>query len=179
MNARHALGRHRALTVPPWIDRRRVARDKSVAVRHRWRGVQLTGFIGPGISLEAEEVCQAVTGVEARRPWTDVDLWEFFLSLPAEQKFPDLRQKALVRNLLRGRVPDEILDRKDKTVFDAAALAQVDYATLRRYLVGPQHRLAGVDYDQLATRLDSERLSVVELGWARNLATAHAFLAQW
>ena len=52
-----------------------------------------------------------------------------------------------------------------------AALAQVDYATLRRYLVAPQHRLAGVDYDQLATRLDSERLSVVELGWARNLAT--------
>jgi asparagine synthase (glutamine-hydrolysing) len=179
MNARHALGRHRALTVPPWIDRRRVARDKSVSVRERWRRVQLTGFIGPGISLEAEEVCQAVTGVEARRPWTDVDLWEFFLSLPAEQKFPDLRQKALVRNLLRGRVPDEILDRKDKTVFDAAALAQVDYATLRRYLVAPPHRLAGVDYDLLARRLDSGRLSVVELGWARNLATAHAFLAQW
>jgi asparagine synthase (glutamine-hydrolysing) len=179
MNARHALGRHRALTVPPWIDRRRVARDKSVSVRERWRRVQLTGFIGPGISLEAEEVCQAVTGVEARRPWTDVDLWEFFLSLSAEQKFPELRQKALVRKLLRGRVPDEILDRKDKTVFDAAALAQVDYATLRRYLVAPPHRLAGVDYDLLATRLDSERLSVVELGWARNLATAHAFLAQW
>ena len=133
----------------------------------------------PGISLEAEEVCQAVSGVEARRPWTDVDLWEFFLSLPAEQKFPDASQKGLVRDLLRGRVPNEILDRQDKTVFDAAALAQVDYATLRQYLVSPAHRIAGVDYERLATRLDSERLSVVELGWARNLATAHAFLAQW
>ena len=179
MNARRAFGSYRASTVPTWVDRRRVARDKSGSVRERWRGVQLTGFIGPGISLEAEEVCQAVTGVEARRPWTDVDLWEFFLSLPAEQKFPDLRQKGLVRNLLRGRVPDEILDRQDKTVFDAAGLARVDYATLRRYLVSPRHRLPGVDYELLATRLDSERLSVVELGWARNLATAHAFLAQW
>jgi asparagine synthase (glutamine-hydrolysing) len=179
MRLRHSFGARRASTVPAWIDRRRVARNKSASVRGRWSRIQLTGFIGPGIALEAEEVCQAVSGVDARRPWTDIDLWEFFLSLPAEQKFPDLRPKGLVRDLLRGRVPDEILDRTDKTVFDAAGLAEVDYATLRRYLRTPTHRLRGVDYDRLATVLDGERVSVVELGWLRNLATAHAFLAQW
>jgi asparagine synthetase B (glutamine-hydrolysing) len=179
MSLRHSFGARRASTVPAWIDRRRVAKDKTASVRARWSRIQLTGFIGPGISLEAEEVCQAVSGVDARRPWTDIDLWEFFLSLPAEQKFPDLRQKGLVRSLLRGRVPDAILDRTDKTVFDAAGQAQVDYATMRHYLRSPTHRLPGVDYDRLAQLLDAERMTVVELGWARNLANAHAFLAQW
>jgi hypothetical protein len=150
-----------------------------VPVRERWRSLQLSGFIGPGISLEAEEVTQAVTGVRSRRPWTDIDLWELFLSLPAEQKFPDLRPKGLVRDLLKSRLPAFILDRKDKTVFDEAALARLDYATLRRLLVNPEHRLAGVDYSQLADRIASENFGVVDYAWAANLANVHAFLAQW
>jgi asparagine synthetase B (glutamine-hydrolysing) len=178
MAARNKFGT-RPSTTPPWIDRRRVAVDASVSPRQRWRRLQLTGFIGPGISLEAEEVCQAVTGVRSRKPWTDIDLWEFFLSLPAEQKFPDHRPKGLVRELLRGRVPDMILDREDKTLFDEAGLAEIDYAKLRHYLVRPRHRLGGVDYERLVTRLDAENLSVIEYGWARNLANAHAFLNQW
>ena len=47
----------------------------------------------------------------------DIDLWEFFLSLPAGIKFPDYRMKGFVRNALRGDVPDEI-DRRDKTYAD-------------------------------------------------------------
>jgi len=84
-----------------------------------------------------------------------------------------------VRTLLRGRVPDEILDRKGKTLFDEAGLAEIDYATLRRYLVDPGHRLPGVDYEQLRQRLDAQNLGTIDYGWARNLATVHAFLAQW
>lgn len=179
MTARNAMGPPALPTLPAWIDGRRVASRGSVPVRERWRRLQLTGFVGPGISLEAEEVCQAVTGVQSRKPWTDIDLWEFFLSLPAEQKFPDDRSKGLVRNLLRGRVPDEILDRSDKTVFDEAALAEVDYAALRRLLIGTQHRIAGVDYGLLNERLQAEDLRTVEYSWARNLASVHAFLSQW
>jgi asparagine synthase (glutamine-hydrolysing) len=179
MAARRAIGRRSRSTVPAWVDRREVNRDGSVPVRERWRRLQLTGFIGPGVSLEAEEVCQAVSGVRSRKPWTDVDLWEFFLSLPAEQKFPDLRPKSLVRNLLRGRVPDAILDRKDKTVFDEAGLAEIDYSVFRRYLLKPGHQIPGVDYRMLAERINAETLELIDYGWARNLANAHAFLAQW
>ena len=170
---------NRPSSVPAWIDRRRVAARDPIAPWERWRRLQLAGFIGPGVSLEAEEVCQAVSGVRSRKPWTDVDLWEFFLGLPAEQKFPDLRSKGLVRNVLRGRVPDEILDRQDKTVFDEAALAAIDYATLKRWLIEPALRLDGVDYALLARRLEAGDLSIVEYGWARDLANVHAFLAQW
>jgi len=179
MAARNSVGRRKLSTIPTWVDRRKVAEGGSVPVWERWRRLQLTGFIGPGVSLEAVEVCEAASGVRSRKPWTDVDLWEFFLSLPAEQKFPDLRSKGLVRRLLRGRVPNEVLDRHDKTVFDEAALAEVDYPALRRYLVTPSHRLAGVDYEQLAERLDAQDLGTIDFGWARNLANVHAFLAQW
>ncbi len=169
----------RPASVPAWIDRSRLVPDDPVSARERWRDSQLTGFVGPGISLEAEEVCQQVCGVRSRKPWTDIDLWEFFLSLPAEMKFPDLRAKGLVRDLLRGRVPDEILDRRDKTVFDAAAMADVDYAALRGLLIDSPHRISGVDYRRLAAALDAERLTPIEYRWARNLANVHAFLSQW
>lgn len=171
--------RRMSLNVPRWVDKRKATGPAPVPVRDRWRRLQLAGFSGPGLSLEAEEICQAVTGVRARRPWTDVDLWEFFLSLPAEQKFPDTLGKSLVRRLLRGRVPDEILDRRDKTVFDEAMLGEIDYGTLRHFLTAPDHRIAGVDYEMLGERLRAEDLGIVDYVWARNLASAHAFLSQW
>lgn len=165
--------------VPPWIDARRLDPDQRLAARERWRHSQLIGFTGPGISLEAEEVCQQVCGVRSRKPWTDVDLWEFFLSLPAEMKFPDLRAKGLARDLLRGRVPDAILDRGDKTVFDAAAMAELDYPALRGLIIDSPHRISGIDYRTLAATLEAERLTPIEYRWARNLANVHAFLSQW
>jgi len=179
LDARRSLLRRPAALVPVWIDRRLVGVRAMPQPWDRWRMQQLRGFIGPGISLEAEEICGAVIGVRSRKPWTDVDLWEFFLSLRAEQKFPDQRPKGLVRDLLRGRVPDEILDRQDKTVFDAAALDSIDYDTLRRYLVAPRHRVRGVDYALLERRLEARNLDIVEFGWVRTLTSIHAFLDQW
>ena len=102
--------------------------------------------MGPGVSVEAGAVCEGVNGVRVRRPWIDIDLWEFFLGLRAEQKFPEPRDKGLVRRILRGRIPDEVLDRTDKTLFTEAHLARVDYALLRRLLLGSEIRLEGIDY---------------------------------
>jgi hypothetical protein len=150
-----------------------------VPVRKRWANVQLSPFSDVGLAMEADDVNQQLCGLVCRRPWADVDLWEFFLSLPAEVKFPDTRGKTLVRRLLRGRVPDPILDRRDKTVFDDSVLASIDYRTLRRWLTDPRHRLKGVRYDLLRERLDSETLELSEFGWAKDLASVHAFLSRW
>lgn len=168
--------------LPAWIDVARGSEGVAAVIaplRERWPRLQMRAFHGPGLSGEAEAICQAACGVRVRRPWTDVDLFELFLSLPAAQKFPDTRGKTLVRRLLRGRVPDEILDRTDKTVFDDALLADIDYATLRRYLVDPPHRIAGVDYDALGELLRRESLGRSDFHSARHLAGVHAFLAQW
>jgi hypothetical protein len=117
--------------------------------------------------------------MRVRRPFADVDLWEFFLSLPAEQKFPANETKGLVRRLLRGRVPDSILDRTDKTHFNDYIMASVDYVELGRWLREPQVRIRGVDYRALADRLDAKDLSLAEYIWAKDLAGVHAFLDLW
>jgi asparagine synthetase B (glutamine-hydrolysing) len=168
--------------VPMWLDRRRVnepAVKSIVPIGERWAKVQLSPFFGVSPTMEADDVCQQLCGLVCRRPWADVDLWEFFLSLPAEVKFPDTRGKTLVRGLLRGRVPDPILDRRDKTYFDDSVRASIDYPTLRRWLTDPPHRLKGVRYDLLRERLDGGTLELSEFRWAKDLASVHAFLSRW
>jgi hypothetical protein len=168
--------------VPLWLDPRRVnepAVKSIVPARERWARVQLGPFSGVGLTMEADDVCQQLAGLVCRRPWADVDLWEFFLSLPAEVKFPDTRGKTLVRSLLRGRVPDPILDRRDKTYFDDSVRASIDYRILRRWLSDPPHRLSGVRYDLLTQRLNAETLELSEFRWAKDLAFVHAFLSRW
>jgi len=175
------LRRDRTST-PDWVDLRKAneaAARSLVPARRRWRTLQLGAFTGPGISMEGDDVCQELCGVRARRPWADVDLWEFFLSLPAEVKFPDAQGKSLVRRLLRGRVPDAILDRTDKTYFDDSVLARIDYPALDRWLLEPDYRIDGVNYRLLRERLERRNLGLVDLAWAMDLAGVHAFLSLW
>ena len=126
---------------PAWVDAhriRKVASENVVGARDRWRHQQLLGFVGPGLSMEADNVVQALYGVRTRRPWADVDLWEFFLSLPAERKYTDGKRKALVRSMLWGKVPDVILKRRGKTGFEESVMARVNYDALNQWLVNPQ-----------------------------------------
>ena len=165
---------------PDWLDDRRV--KDAVAqgagwVGSRWARAQVGGFDGTSASLAAVEVCQEVCGVVERRPWTDADVWEFFLSLPAEVKFPAGRSKTLARRLLRGHVPDSVLDRRDKTVFDEAVMQMVDYETLDRWLTPADHHVSGVDYRVLRQRLERRELSMADFVWAKDLAGVHAFLS--
>ena len=147
--------------------------------RHRWRRQQLAAFIGPGITLEAYQTYQEAAGVRVRNPWGDIDLWEFFLSITAEQKFPGAESKPLVRRFMRGRLPDGILGRRDKTVLDEFVIAGFDYPSLRRWLVDPEYRMPGVDYEALRRHLDREDLTTFGYLWAKDLAGIHAFLSRW
>jgi asparagine synthase (glutamine-hydrolysing) len=165
---------------PAWIDRQRIrdgfARDATTA-RRRWGEEQTATWMGPGLTMEAEEVCQSVMHMRTRRPWADVDLWRFFLSLPADQKFPNTRRKGLVKHLLRGKVPDEILDQRRKVVFDESIMARIEYPELRRWLLRPEHCFRGVDYRGLAGALERQDLDLSGYLWAKDLAIAHAFLS--
>jgi asparagine synthase (glutamine-hydrolysing) len=168
---------------PDWITQRQVTTvprpDLLAPARRRWIELQTSSFGGSSETLAADEVVADLNGVYVARPFVDVDLWEFFLSLRAEVKFPDTRRKTLVKRSLRGRVPDEILDRRDKTVFGEYSLTHANYDVMRHYLVDPPHRLPGVDYRRLAERLEQGNFTLWEYCWARDLTSAHAFLAAW
>lgn len=173
---------YRGPQAPAWLDPDKLIdldERSTIPPRRRWAEEQLAFSRGTSIGLEAEEVCEAVCGVRVRRPWADIDLYEFFLSLPAEVKFPRIRRKTLVRSLLRGKLPDLVLDRHDKTFFNEHIMSRIDYDTFKRLLVRPRHRLDGVDYDLLADRIESNSLSLGEYKWAVDLAKSHAFLNRW
>lgn len=177
-------GRDRPKRIPLWLDPSKVDEvpyrsDLLPPGWARWSAVQTSAFEGCPITMEAAEICASVTGVTVGRPFADIDFWEFFLSLPAEIKYPDLKSKTLIRRLLRGKVPDPILDRRDKTAFDDFVMSQIDYSALRRYLVKPKHRMPGVHYDVLASRLEREDFSMRDWFWANDLVRIHAFLDQW
>jgi asparagine synthase (glutamine-hydrolysing) len=168
-------------TIPDWLDTPRLDEMDTyepalTPARDRWAVHQLGGFIGPGLSTESDTIVQELCGIRLRRPWADVDLWEFFLSLRAEVKFPDARRKALARNLLRDRVPAVILDRKGKVVFDDSIMERIDYVALRRWLVDPPVRVGGVDYERLEKHLADEDFELWDHIWAKDLASIHAFL---
>jgi asparagine synthase (glutamine-hydrolysing) len=180
----HLRGLDAPHRIPDWLDARKVNEvpfrgDLLPPSRERWRRLQLAGTAGATISLEADETCAAISGVTIRRPLADIDLWEFFLSLRAEVKCPDLRFKSLARGMLRGILPDEILDRKRKTLFNDHVMTQVDYPTLSRLLVNPRHRLPAVDYARLSQRIEQQDFNRLDWFWAKDLAWIHAFLNAW
>jgi asparagine synthase (glutamine-hydrolysing) len=169
---------------PPWIDSAQTngafRPDLARPARRRWLDHQLDPILSPeATSFEADEICAAHCGVEVKRPLADVDLWELVLSLPAEQKFPSSVPKAIVRDVMRGRLPDEILDRKDKTGFSAWVLGNADWTGLRRWLSRPDPPITGVNYPLLLETIDRRQMNVLELMWAYDLARVHAFLDLW
>jgi len=54
-------------------------------------------------------------GIDYRHPLLDHRLFEFAASLPSTQTFSDGRQKVILRNAMRGRLPVAVLDRRDRT----------------------------------------------------------------
>lgn len=67
--------------------------------------------------LRYEDRNSMAWSIESRVPFLDYRLAEFVLALPLQHKLRQGRTKALMRTALRGLVPDEILDRRDKMGF--------------------------------------------------------------
>lgn len=72
---------------------------------------QMRAFIG------LENRTLAWHGLDVRHPFLDADLMQFMLRCNGAQLNPDGRYKGLLRDALRGTVPDTILDRRTKGDF--------------------------------------------------------------
>ncbi|WP_284396573.1 asparagine synthase (glutamine-hydrolyzing) [Acidovorax sp. SUPP2825] len=116
---------------PPWLDGRALA-DAGVALRFPR---EVPAQTAPGRRLVAE-LARSLHGVglpgllrhgdrnsmrfsvESRVPFLTTELADFLLTLPEEYLVsPQGETKHLLRRAMRGLVPDEILDRRDKIGF--------------------------------------------------------------
>ena len=85
-------------------------------MRHLW-AILLRDSL-PGL-LRFEDRNSMAFSIEARVPLLDRALVELAMSLPVSQKIRDGRLKAVLREAVRGVVPDPIIDRRDKIGFSA------------------------------------------------------------
>jgi asparagine synthetase B (glutamine-hydrolysing) len=63
---------------------------------------------------------QIAGGIDRRDPYFERSIAAFMASLPATLIFDQQRRRGLLREALRGRVPDSVLDRSDKADFGPA-----------------------------------------------------------
>lgn len=68
--------------------------------------------------LHYEDTNNAHLGLESRFPFLDRDLVEFLFSLPHEQKARDGVAKVMLRNGMKGILPDSVRNRVDKGFID-------------------------------------------------------------
>lgn len=118
--------------VPPWLDRAFVGRiglaerlrgvGTAAAPRHPWHPRAMASFNDPVwqqlfADLDHEETLGPIVW---RHPYLDLRVLEFMLSVPP---VPWARRKLLLREAMRGRLPDEVLART-KTAFWGSTIAQ-------------------------------------------------------
>jgi asparagine synthase (glutamine-hydrolysing) len=65
----------------------------------------------PELLLMRVDKMTMATGVEARVPFLDHKLVEYVLSVPQSVKVPEFRTKDLLKRVVKGLIPDEIIDR--------------------------------------------------------------------
>lgn len=167
--------------LPPWLDAahfpgigHRWAYTRPVG--RRWKDLQ-TYFAGAGSfpGVEMATICGHHVGARLRRPLVDRDLWDFLIGLPVHVKFPEAATKSMVRRAMRGFVPDAILDRTDKTVFEEDSMQRIPYDWLLETLDDPEFRLPGVRYPELLAALAERRINHWESNMAAMLASIHLF----
>lgn len=162
---------------PAFVPNIDVRWDLARPARRRWTNLQTYFASGPSnIGVEATSTCAATLGVHFRRPLVDVDLWEFLISLPAHRKYPDPVGKSIIRDVLRGRIPDVVLDRADKTAFNEDAMQRADPEGLRRWILETDFRLPGIRYDIIEELFNGGDLDLSNLNSLRYLAAVHAFV---
>ncbi len=67
--------------------------------------------------LQVEDRMSMAHGIESRVPFLDHPLVEFAATMPADVKFKDGTLKMILTNTMRGELPNEILERKNKMGF--------------------------------------------------------------
>ena len=89
------------------------------------------------ISLHEDDLNAMYFSIENRAPFLDRKLFEFCHSIPVKHLIKDGKAKAVLREAMRGIVPDPILDNKRKVGFNAPImdLLQVDQKSTREFLL--------------------------------------------
>jgi asparagine synthase (glutamine-hydrolysing) len=111
------------------------------------------------VILHEDDLNAMYYSIENRSPYLDRELFDFCFSIPARHLIQDGRAKAVLRDSMRGIVPDRIVDNRRKVGFNAPIYAFLDVRdpAVRSYLLddGPIYEHVRRDkIEQLITHPD-------------------------
>jgi len=117
-------------------------------------------YLGAGVLTKVDRASMAVS-LEARAPLLDREVVEYACALPTSYKLRGRTTKYLLKRAMRGRLPDEILDRPKKGF--GIPLAHWIHGPLRglfREVLAPEKiRVEGIFRPEAVTRLLDEHLA--------------------
>jgi asparagine synthase (glutamine-hydrolysing) len=162
----HAAWRARARrAAPPWL----LAPARGALIDsddpHAWMAMDgprwwsnvahgLTKGIEQRGIFEHQRLRATAAGLRARHPLLDLDLLELVLSLPPELSFDRERDRPLLRQALRGLLPETVRMRAGKAWFDSLVIDSLAGAD-----AGPLRALLCERGAELAAYVDMERVS--------------------
>jgi asparagine synthase (glutamine-hydrolysing) len=123
-------------------------------------GTYIRSYLQEDILAKVDRASMAAS-LEVRAPFLMPDLIDFLATVPSAVKFPGMTRKNLLRRVMRGRIPDSVIDRP-KQGFGAPldAWFRGGLAQFARESLDPDRvRAAGLLDPESATRLLEDHLS--------------------
>lgn len=145
--------------------RRRLRRSDDLDAWKRLDGPRWWAFAAHGVAygIESTGVFEhqrrraAMAGLEARHPMLDLDLVELALRQPPEQTLDPRFSRPVLREAMRGLLPDSVRLRPQKALFESlivAAMRGPDSAAIREVLTAPGAEIgAYVDRERMQASL--------------------------
>lgn len=132
------------------------------------------------VILHEDDLNAMSVSIENRSPFLDRDLFEFTLRIPTRHLIRDGTAKAVLREAMRGIVPDRILDNRRKIGFNAPihALLDVRDPAVRGELLDESPVWEIVRRDKVAALLDRDTLPNSESKLLFNILNTKLFLEE-
>ena len=93
------------------VEQLTVGNAKSLTSADVTMAAYFRGYLQEDILVKVDRASMA-TSLEVRAPFLDPDLISFLAQVPSKWKLHGMTGKYILRKLMRGRIPDQIIDRK-------------------------------------------------------------------
>ena len=133
------------------------------------------------VILHEDDLNAMFFSIENRSPFLDRDLFEFCYTIPTRHLVRDGAAKAILRDAMRGIVPDVVLDQRLKVGFNAPIFSFLDIhdPAVREELLRPSPIFDIIERDRIRELLDRKELPNSESKFLFNFLNAKIFLEEF
>jgi asparagine synthase (glutamine-hydrolysing) len=133
------------------------------------------------VTLHEDDLNAMYFSIENRSPFLDRDLFEFCYRIPTRHLLRDGYNKSVLRDAMRGIVPDAIVDNRRKVGFNAPILSFLDPKdpAVRRAVLEPGPIFEVLRRDAIEPLLGKPELPNSESKFLFSFLSARMFLEEW